>query len=207
MGLLTACSPSILLEDGDGGGSNEGAATSTGGTSGNNGGQTGGGTSGNNGGQPGAGGGAIDAVAGCTKACDGPCIGNETLCLENCLTQAKPHCEAEAIAYQTCLSNQCPETPEGCFEAEGTLFGCYNPFDCGFESFDECESTNNSCSCNGACDEGHVALAECTWSDLDEYATCDCTFDGMVMGTCIEQHSYNRCSVYSGCCAGWFTVL
>ncbi len=197
IGVLSGCSPSILLEDGTGARSSEGASAAVG--------SSGDGASDGDGGAS-TGWSTFDAAAGCALACEGPCIGNEALCIENCVARVFPHCELEAMDFQQCLSNQCPETSEGCFAAEQALEDCFNPFDCYAQLSNDCQAYGNSCSCSALCDEGHVALAECT-AGGDDKSTCDCTFDGQYMGTCLGEDIDFACSVSGGCCAGWFIVL
>jgi hypothetical protein len=198
MGLSSACSSTILIEDGSGAKSSEGASSAYGGGAGEGGGQAGAAGS--------TGAWTFDAAAGCALACEGPCIGNEALCIENCVVRVFPHCEQEALDFQQCLSNQCPETVEGCTAKEEALYDCFNPFGCYSDLSDDCEDFGNSCSCSDVCNESHVALAQCTKTG-DDKSICECTFDGQLMGTCIGGNVPYACSVSGGCCAGWFVEL
>lgn len=222
--LLAGCGAEVTLEDDDGGrgstddggaadgddaGSDDGAGANG---AGDDGAGSGDGSSGTSAGPSGA-----DAIAEAQAACTDyyySCNGNGSLMgvgLWDCNNLVTlPECAPALAALYRCATQpggsryaSCdPELESQCQNEHGfDFFSCMNPNFCGSNGPPECAYTGAECSCTEGCDHGHVARMDCVGSDgTADSETCDCWFDGALVGTCTNDVWDSECMVQGSCC-------
>ncbi len=193
---LSACAAEVrVVEGGDGGGGSLG----TGGTTES---------------VTGAGGGSPSVAAQIREACRTMCLsgcGVASGCTDACVASfptTLPECADEATALLGCLTKtgdtlECPSTDRECADPSFAYHLCQNPLLCGtWGDPPQCGSGDGpGCACTQGCDDGHLAGAACTYDFEDEIETCECSFDGVVVGQC-QNALDSHCGIYSSvCCA------
>ncbi len=218
---LAGCGAEVTLEDDDDGGSaaGDGSSEGQGGDDGNGAtsgsGADGAGASAANGGASGTSG--VEALADAQAACTDyyySCNGNQSLFsvgLYDCNTlDILPECAPALAALYRCATQPGGSRYAACdVELEDRcktdlwfeFAGCMNPNYCGSHGPPECAATGSECSCTEACDDGHVARMDCVGGNgTADYETCDCYFDGALVGSCGNEVWDSGCMVRGSCC-------